>query len=231
MVVMALCFARSGTNRPRAQGALPASFGGWTASAPSSVSSPSALGQLLGRERAGLPGIHREIHRAAKLYPGDANRVHYALPPARPQLRLRRLYFLRDDSMSVVNLGSFASASRERALFVVGEMLLDVSAPAKPGAAFRCGFEAACRHAGQACGSHAVSHDRRAPARTGPRGRLRALFPGAAQPGAICSARHGRLGGFRSQRGNDCGALPRRGQGRDAAGRLLPDAADCGLEI
>jgi len=39
--------------------------------------------------------------------------------------------FLRDNSMSAVDLGSYAGASRERALIVVGEMLLDVSVPAK----------------------------------------------------------------------------------------------------
>ena len=39
--------------------------------------------------------------------------------------------FLRNESMSVVNLGAYASASRERALIVVGEMLLDVTVPAK----------------------------------------------------------------------------------------------------
>jgi hypothetical protein len=39
--------------------------------------------------------------------------------------------FLRDDGLAAADLGSYASASQERALIVVGEMLLDVSAAAK----------------------------------------------------------------------------------------------------
>jgi hypothetical protein len=39
--------------------------------------------------------------------------------------------FLRNDSLSIVNLGSYASAARDRAVIVVGEMLLDVSVPPK----------------------------------------------------------------------------------------------------
>jgi hypothetical protein len=37
--------------------------------------------------------------------------------------------FLRNEALSAVDLGSFASASRDRAIIVVGEMVLDVSAP------------------------------------------------------------------------------------------------------
>ena len=39
--------------------------------------------------------------------------------------------FLRNDSLTTADLGSYASASRDRALVVVGEMLLDVSATEK----------------------------------------------------------------------------------------------------
>ena len=39
--------------------------------------------------------------------------------------------FLRNDVLSPADLGSYASASPDRALIVVGEMVLDVSAPAK----------------------------------------------------------------------------------------------------
>jgi hypothetical protein len=39
--------------------------------------------------------------------------------------------FLRNDALSGAELGSYASASHDRALIVVGEMLLDVSVPAK----------------------------------------------------------------------------------------------------
>jgi hypothetical protein len=38
---------------------------------------------------------------------------------------------LRNETLSAADLGSFASASHDRALIVVGEMLLDVSAPPK----------------------------------------------------------------------------------------------------
>ncbi len=38
--------------------------------------------------------------------------------------------FLRNDSLSTANLGAYASASKERALVVVGDLLLDVPAPA-----------------------------------------------------------------------------------------------------
>jgi len=39
--------------------------------------------------------------------------------------------FLRNDSLALANLGSYASAARDRALVVVGEMLLDISARPK----------------------------------------------------------------------------------------------------
>ena len=41
--------------------------------------------------------------------------------------------FLRSDGLSAGNLGAYSSASHKRALIVVGEMLLDVSAPAGQG--------------------------------------------------------------------------------------------------
>jgi hypothetical protein len=41
--------------------------------------------------------------------------------------------FLRNDGLSPMDLGSFASTSNDRALIVVGEMVIDVSAPAKQG--------------------------------------------------------------------------------------------------
>ena len=39
--------------------------------------------------------------------------------------------FLRNDALSATDLGSYASVSHDRALIVVGEMLLDVTVPAK----------------------------------------------------------------------------------------------------
>jgi hypothetical protein len=39
--------------------------------------------------------------------------------------------FLLNDSLTPIALGSYSSASRDRALIVIGEMVLDVSAPAK----------------------------------------------------------------------------------------------------
>jgi hypothetical protein len=111
--------------------ALPASFAGWNASAAPSVTSPAALDQLLGANAAGF----REYTVKS------IEQRNYAQGPQSAAITLYRLRdpssafgaytFLRNDSMSVANLGAYASASGERALIVVGEMLLDVTVPAK----------------------------------------------------------------------------------------------------
>jgi Family of unknown function (DUF6599) len=112
------------------QAVLPSSFSGWTASAPSSVLSPAALNQLVGANAAAfreyiVKTIEERSYTQGKQ---TANITMYRLRD--PSSAYGAYTYLRDDSQSPVDLGAFASASRDRALIVVGEMLLDISAPA-----------------------------------------------------------------------------------------------------
>ena len=133
--------------------------------------------------------------------------------------------FLRNDSLSAADLGSYASASqRPRANRRRGNAARCFGA-GKAGASFGCRLEATCRSAGQEGGSHAVSVYRRASSRKGTRAQFGALRDRSAQPGAFRSARNGRLDGLRPQRGNDPGPLPGRREGRDAAHHVLSHAA------
>jgi Family of unknown function (DUF6599) len=107
---------------------LPSSFADWTASGPSNVIPSSDLNRLLGANA----GAFREyVVKSVEQRPytkgiETASITLYRLRD--PSSAYGAYTFLRNDSLSEVNLGSFASATRDRALIVVGEMLLDVSA-------------------------------------------------------------------------------------------------------
>jgi len=114
-----------------AQTVLPSSFAGWNASAPSSVIPLAGLDQILGADAAGF----REYIVKSVEQRNYAQGIHSAgITMYRfrdPSSAFGAYTFLRNDSLSPANLGAYASASRERALIVVGEMLLDVTVPAK----------------------------------------------------------------------------------------------------
>jgi hypothetical protein len=129
-----LCLAASA--RPAsAQGVLPSSFAGWTATAPSTAIPPAALDPLLGADSPAFReyGVKSLEQRSYGQQGGQgaqsASITLYSLRD--PSSAYGAYTFLRNDSLTAANFGSYSSASHERALIVVGEMLLDVSAGAK----------------------------------------------------------------------------------------------------
>ncbi len=114
-----------------AQGILPSAFAGWTAPAPSTVIPPSGLDSLLGPD---APAFHEYIVKSVeqRSYTQGAQTASVTLYRLRdPSSAYGAYTFLLNDSLSAADLGSYASASHDRALIVVGEMLLDVSATGK----------------------------------------------------------------------------------------------------
>ncbi len=125
-----LCLAAAA--RPvAAQSILPSSFASWSAAAAPTAIPATGLDSLLG---ADTPAFREYVVKSVE-------QRSYAQGPLNASVTLYRLRdpssaygaftFLQNESLSTVDLGSYASASRERALIVVGEMLLDVSVPAK----------------------------------------------------------------------------------------------------
>jgi len=114
-----------------AQGILPSAFSAWTAAAPSTAVPPSGLDSLVGPD---TPAFREYIVKSVeqRSYTQGAQTASVTLYRLRdPSSAYGAYTFLRSDALSAADLGSYASASHDRALFVVGEMLLDVSAPAK----------------------------------------------------------------------------------------------------
>jgi uncharacterized protein DUF6599 len=114
-----------------AQGILPPSFAGWTATAASASVSPAVLDPLLGPD---TPAFREYIVKSVeqRSYTQGAQAASVTLYRLRdPSSAYGAYTFLRNDALLAADLGSYASVSQDRALIVVGEMLLDVSAPAK----------------------------------------------------------------------------------------------------
>jgi hypothetical protein len=124
------CLATS-AHPAAAQGILPSSFAGWIASAPVSTIPSNGLDSLLGQDATAFREyIVKSVEQRA--YSQGSQAASLTLYRFRdPSSAYGAYTFLRNDSLSVVTLGSYASAARDRALIVVGEMLLDVSAPQK----------------------------------------------------------------------------------------------------
>jgi hypothetical protein len=114
-----------------AQGILPSTFAGWTAAASSTFIPPTGLDPLLGPDTAAFREyIVKSVEQRS--YTQQAQGISVTLYRLRdPSSAYGAYTFLRNDTLSTANLGSYASASHDRALIVVGEMVLDVSAPAK----------------------------------------------------------------------------------------------------
>jgi hypothetical protein len=108
------------------QSLLPSSFSGWSASEPSVVVPSSGLAQILGSDAA----IFREYsvksleRRSYVQGTQSASITIYRLRD--PSSAYGAYTFLRNDSLTPVTLGSFGCASRERALIVIGNYLIDV---------------------------------------------------------------------------------------------------------
>ena len=114
-----------------AQGILPSTFAGWTSTASPTVIPPNGLDPLLGPDSAAFREyIPKSVEQRS--YTQGAQSASITLYRLRdPSSAYGAYTFLRSDALTAADLGSYSSASRDRALIVVGEMLLDVSAPDK----------------------------------------------------------------------------------------------------
>ena len=111
-----------------AQGILPPTFSGWTASAPSTSIPPTGLDPLLGPD---TPAFREYIVKSVeqRSYTQGSHAISVTLYRLRdPSSAYGAYTFLRNDALSAADLSAYASASPDRALIVVGEMLLDVAA-------------------------------------------------------------------------------------------------------
>jgi hypothetical protein len=118
-----------------AQSVLPSTFADWTASGPA-ASAPVGL-SFLGPPGGPDPGILKEYSlnsAETRKYAHGAQTAAITLYRFRdPSSAYGAYTFLRNDSLEPVELGSFASASGDRALVVVGGFLVDVAGkPARP---------------------------------------------------------------------------------------------------
>jgi hypothetical protein len=116
-----------------AQSVLPSSFAGWNATESSLVVPPSGLDQTLGLDA----GIFREYFMKSlerRAYTHGAQTAAISLYRFRdPSSAYGAYTFLRNDSLTPVELGSYGAAAGDRALVVIGDFLLDVTAkPARP---------------------------------------------------------------------------------------------------
>jgi hypothetical protein len=114
-----------------AQGILPPSFAGWIAAAPATMIPPAGLDSLLGPDaEAFREYVVKSIEQRS--YTRGAQTSSITLYRLRdPSSAYGAFTFLRDDTLVDAQLGSYSGASKDRALIVVGEMLLDVSAPTR----------------------------------------------------------------------------------------------------
>src|ERR1700722_3408333 len=125
-----LCLAAA-AHSAAAQGLLPSTFAGWTAAGPSTPLPPAGLDPLLG---ADTPAFREYIVKSVeqRSYTQGSQSTSVTLYRLRdPSSAYGAYTFLRNDSLTPADLGSYASLSADRALIVVGEMLMDVTVPAK----------------------------------------------------------------------------------------------------
>jgi hypothetical protein len=125
-----LCLAAAA--RPAAaQAILPSSFGGWNAAAPSTPVPLTALDPLLGPDAIPFKEyVVKSIEQ--RPYAQGTQTASVTLYRLRdPSSAYGAYTFLYNDTLAAASLGSYSGVSRERALVVIGEMVLDVTVPAK----------------------------------------------------------------------------------------------------
>jgi hypothetical protein len=129
VAVVVLCLGVAASPAARAQGLLPASFGAWSAASPAQPLSAADLEQTAGSDGPVLQeykiegGAHRSYAQAAET--ASVTVYHLADPSAAYGLYT----FSRSDALAPIEAGSFGCASANRALIVVGNLLIDVTAP------------------------------------------------------------------------------------------------------
>src|ERR1700691_1957709 len=109
--------------RTSAQGLLPNSFGGWNASANSTFVPTNGLDSLLGPDTSAFREyVVKSVEQRS--YTQGSQTVSLTIYRLRdPSSAYGAYTFLRNETLSPIDLGSYASASHERAMIVVGEML------------------------------------------------------------------------------------------------------------
>jgi hypothetical protein len=114
-----------------AQGVLPSSFAGWSAPASATAIPPAGLDSLLGPDAPAFREftVKSVEQRAYSQGSQAASITMYRLRD--PSSAYGAFSFLRNDALADSTLGSYSAVSKDRALIVVGEMLLDVTAPEK----------------------------------------------------------------------------------------------------
>jgi hypothetical protein len=116
-----------------AQGVLPSSFADWNASEPSVVVPITGLDQTLAPDAAIFHEYFlKSLERRAYARSGQSAAISlYRFRD--PSSAYGAYTFIRDDSLTPVELSSYGAASGDRALIVIGDFLLDVTAkPARP---------------------------------------------------------------------------------------------------
>ena len=113
-----------------AQTVLPSSFGKWTASGPSTMAPLSGLDQFFGPQaNAFREYVVKSIEQCS--YTEGKKAAIITLYRLRdPSSSYGAYTFLRNDAFTTAQIGSFAGVSRDRALIVIGQMLLDITVPA-----------------------------------------------------------------------------------------------------
>lgn len=118
------------THPAGAQDRLPAGFAGWNSSGQSTAIPLAALDPILGQDSTPFREyIVKSVEQRAYTQGNQSATVTlYRLRD--PSSAYGAYTFLRNDTMTDGTLGSYSSASRDRALIVVGEMVADVTVPA-----------------------------------------------------------------------------------------------------
>jgi hypothetical protein len=130
-----ILFLLSAARPAAAQSVLPSSFANWSASGPSALAR-SGLDPVvpLGTPDYGILTEYSLKSIETRAYSHGPQTAAITLYRFRdPSSAYGAYTFLRTDSLTPVELGSFGAASGDRALVVIGDLLLDVtSKPARP---------------------------------------------------------------------------------------------------
>ena len=125
-----LCFAFA-VHPAAAQGLLPSSFAGWNATAPSAMIPATGLDPILGPDTQAFREYVVKLTEQRTYTQGSLSASVTLYKLRDPSSAYGAYTFLHGDNLADANLGSYAGTSRDRALIVVGEMLLDVTVAAK----------------------------------------------------------------------------------------------------
>jgi hypothetical protein len=114
-----------------AQAILPASFAGWISPTPPTIIPAAGIDAFLGPN---APAFREYVVKSIeqRQYAQGSQSAFVTLYRLRdPSSAYGAYTFLLNDSLSPLNLGSYASAASDRAIFVVGEMVVDILAGTK----------------------------------------------------------------------------------------------------